>query len=549
MKNINKHILFYFVLFVIASACDTENDLIEEVKNENPTIPEPGPEIGSSGSADFSNYVSIGNSLTAGLMDGALYTRGQSHSFPNLLAAKFALDGGGEFNQPDINSESGFNVSFNSLEDAFTGPATFGKLVLDLSIPGPVPTTPGDALNMVPDNDRSLINNLGVPGMRLIELPVNGYGTLNPFYTRFALDVATSSVLEQAITKQPSFITLWLGNNDVFTWASGGGVGPDAADNPGVLDQDPSALVSTQSFEAALQGSLSALFGSNPGLQGIIINIPNITLLPFFQAVKWNAIAMDEVTATLTNEGYAGYNAALLGLTNPALESLGITPLTQDEVDYRTISFSAGDNGIVVVDDQLNNLADEFDVLLLAGQITEQQRQALAPFEQVRQLKSAVEEPRLAQFQLPGELVTLSAGSVLGTLADPENPASVIGVGVPLGDEYTLTVDEIGLAISRLLAFNMIIQNQAGQSDDLHLFDANSLFTNIAVNGGYTIANGFTYAPDFSPNGIFSVDGVHVNPVGQAIIANELLALIEDKFDADLPKYDVSEFSTVLSLP
>ena len=36
----------------------------------------------SSGSVDFSKYVAIGNSLTAGYADGALYTSGQENSYP-----------------------------------------------------------------------------------------------------------------------------------------------------------------------------------------------------------------------------------------------------------------------------------------------------------------------------------------------------------------------------------------------------------------------------------------------------------------------------------
>ena len=35
------------------------------------------------GSADFSSFVTIGNSLTAGVSDGALYEEAQKNSFPN----------------------------------------------------------------------------------------------------------------------------------------------------------------------------------------------------------------------------------------------------------------------------------------------------------------------------------------------------------------------------------------------------------------------------------------------------------------------------------
>ena len=52
------------------------------------------------GDADFSNYVSLGNSLTAGYADGALYRSGQEDSYPNIMAEQFGFVGGGDFTQP-----------------------------------------------------------------------------------------------------------------------------------------------------------------------------------------------------------------------------------------------------------------------------------------------------------------------------------------------------------------------------------------------------------------------------------------------------------------
>lgn len=65
----------------------------------------------TAGEADFTSYVAIGNSLTAGYMDGTMYKSGQANSFPNLLAQQFATVGGGVFTQPsyeeDINNLGG----------------------------------------------------------------------------------------------------------------------------------------------------------------------------------------------------------------------------------------------------------------------------------------------------------------------------------------------------------------------------------------------------------------------------------------------------------
>ena len=47
------------------------------------------------GSADFTKYVAVGNSLTAGFADGGLYRDGQLNSYPSILAGQFATVGGG----------------------------------------------------------------------------------------------------------------------------------------------------------------------------------------------------------------------------------------------------------------------------------------------------------------------------------------------------------------------------------------------------------------------------------------------------------------------
>ena len=47
----------------------------------------------STGKADFSKFVSVGNSLTSGFRDGALSLDGQNESFPTMIAKQMGLDG------------------------------------------------------------------------------------------------------------------------------------------------------------------------------------------------------------------------------------------------------------------------------------------------------------------------------------------------------------------------------------------------------------------------------------------------------------------------
>src|SRR4051812_6308042 len=48
----------------------------------------PGPGVATAGNADFTKYVAVGATASAGFMDNALYTEGQNNSFPNLIAQK-----------------------------------------------------------------------------------------------------------------------------------------------------------------------------------------------------------------------------------------------------------------------------------------------------------------------------------------------------------------------------------------------------------------------------------------------------------------------------
>src|ERR1700739_4418556 len=77
-----------------------------------PNIKMPSP---SKGNMDPTRFVAIGNSITSGYADGALYYEGQQNSFVNLLAQQFELVGGGNFKQPLVNASSiGVDTSGNA---------------------------------------------------------------------------------------------------------------------------------------------------------------------------------------------------------------------------------------------------------------------------------------------------------------------------------------------------------------------------------------------------------------------------------------------------
>ena len=101
MKN---YIYFAAIIMAALSSCKPEFDEF------NP----------SAGDANFSKYVSLGNSLTAGYTDQALYRSGQENSYPNLLAGQFKLVGGGEFRQPLVNDDLGIGFNGQNLTTKLT---------------------------------------------------------------------------------------------------------------------------------------------------------------------------------------------------------------------------------------------------------------------------------------------------------------------------------------------------------------------------------------------------------------------------------------------
>jgi len=170
-------------------------------------------EVYTNGEVDFSNYVAVGNSLTAGYADNALYRSGQINSFPNILAQKFAMvQETGEFKQPLVDDNTGGLllggqqiqpnrfVLFTDEEGANT-PRVYA---------GMQPTTE------VTNKLDGPFNNLGAPGAKSYHLLAPSYGnaagvangTANPYYARFSSS-ETSTILEDALAQRKSIQRLW----------------------------------------------------------------------------------------------------------------------------------------------------------------------------------------------------------------------------------------------------------------------------------------------------------------------------------------------------
>ena len=544
MKTLNFKSLIAagFVASAIAS-CKQDVITLTPPPTVTPTTP-----TGSKGNVDFSNYVSIGNSLTAGFQAGALFTDGQQHSFPLILSKQFSYAQGTAltFNQPDINSVNGYNSAYSN-----PGAGVIrGRLILfaaDGNQAHAVPTPAGATGVPAPYNtadiptqytgDTTKLNNYGVPGILLGQVldPRTGNPTqgiyYNGYYGRMASRPGFSTIIGDAIHKQPTFFTFDLGNNDVLGYATTGGDGSIP-----ITDQS--------SFSTYYQGAIGLLMAKTSA-KGVVATIPYVTTIPFFLTIKYNAIPLDAATAGLlmSASAFGGYNQVLTGLAgaltvNPAafgLSSAQAAPIIA-QLATRHVTYAAGaNNSILIKDETLIDLGPFFDGMQGAGQITAAQRAGLAPYQQVRQANS-------------GDLITLTAGAVLGTLADPTNPLSVQGVALPLADKYVLIPSEQASIKTAVDAYNTTIKATAAAfSTRVAVADINASFTSFVTNG-FIFQDIITMTPNFTPpTGAFSEDGVHPNSRGYAYMANIFIDAINAKseFGASVPRASLADYKGV----
>ncbi|MFM1877213.1 MAG: hypothetical protein RLZZ241_79 [Bacteroidota bacterium] len=466
---------------------------------EDTVIPPAGEQpdpVYSSGSADFSKYVSIGNSLTAGYSDAALFRDGQEASFPNMLAGSFSKAGGGDFNIPYMaDNLGGATLGGN--------PILGNRLFLDFSTgsPTPVPVN-GQGATEIGNTLSGSFNNMGVPGAKSFHLLAEGYGNVagvalglaNPYYARFASS-ASASVLGDAAAQNPSFFTLWIGNNDVLSFATSGGSGVDQAGNLDPTTYGGNDITDPNVFASVYNAMLQTLTAN--GAKGAVANIPNVTTIPYFTTVPHNPVPLDAATAALLNGAYAPYNGGLA-----QLQALGL--ISAAELQKRTIQFQAGaGNAVVIMDEDLTDLTPYNPGLI-------NMRQATA-----------------------ADLLTFTSQTIIGTLANPQDPTSINGVAVPLADKWVLTPEEQLAVTSATAAYNQIIASLAA-SYNLAFVDANAYLSRIYTTG-VPLADGSVITANYATGGGFSLDGVHPSPRGYALLANLFIEAIEAKYGADLP--------------
>lgn len=447
MNRFSKYFLLLMAGILVLASCSRD-------KNLTPI---------SKGEANFSYYVALGNSLTSGYADNALYYAGQMVSYPNLMATQFRQVGGGPFRQPLVNPNSvGIGGSLNS------------KLILKV-VDGelmPVPAAPYGDIAIFTNSVAAdgPFNNMGVPGATVTTAvipgygnPANGIGNYNPFFMRMTKDPTINSMLGDAMAQKPTFFTVFLGSNDVLGYATEGGVGATITPMQGAV-----GLGFAASYEAIIDSMTSN------AAKGAVANIPDVTTAPFFTTIPYNGLVLT------TENGVSALNASYSQLIAAGL----VAP------------FKLGSNGFIIVD-------------------------ASSPFG-ARQMK-------------PGELVLLTT---------PQDSLKHAGWGSSkaIPDQYILTAAEINKIREATNAFNMEIKSVA-VTKGLAYVDVAALLQKLKSPG--IEVNGRLVSSSFITGGAFSLDGIHLTPLGNALLANEFLKTINATYHAFVPLVDPSGYGGV----
>jgi hypothetical protein len=192
----------------------------------------------------FESYAALGNSITAGFQSSGINQNTQQESYAVLLAEQMGTP--------------------------FTIPS--------LALPGcPPPLAQPFPAERIDDETNcalrnssgaSLPNNVAVPGAAVADVFSNQSPTENPSPLP-QLILGGQTQLEAAKRVNPTFLTAWIGNNDVLTAA---------------LQGDPNLATPPDSFRARYSRLMDEV-GAVGALEGaIFVGIADVTLIPYLSA-------------------------------------------------------------------------------------------------------------------------------------------------------------------------------------------------------------------------------------------------------------------------
>ena len=208
------------------------------------------------GSADFSRFVAVGDSLGAGFVSGGLVRGAQDDSVPALVALQAT---GQTISQPLV-SEPGIPP----------------LLQLQNLSPLVVAPLPGLGSPVAPPP----YQNLSVPGFRIGDALRNLRRGPTDLATFILAAQTPTTQIQHALAQNPTFALVWLGNNDVLAAATSGRV------------IEGITLTPVAQFQADLTAIVGALQAA--GADVALANLPDVTSIPYVTTIP--PVLVDPVT-------------------------------------------------------------------------------------------------------------------------------------------------------------------------------------------------------------------------------------------------------------
>jgi lysophospholipase L1-like esterase len=105
-----------------------------------------------------------------------------------------------------------------------------------------------------------------------------------------------------------------------------------------------------------------------------------------------------------------------------------------------------------------------------------------------------------------------------------------------------LTQDELTGIRNQIAEYNEVIMTIA-QNYNLAVAKTNEIVKKLQTGIVY---NGMTLSAKFVSGGAYSLDGIHLNPRGNAIVANEFIRVLNQKYNAKIPGINAVNYPSVI---
>lgn len=204
----------------------------------------------------FDKYVALGNSITAGFQSGGISDSTQIQSYAAILAGQMGVS---EFNMP-LMSRPGCPPPYINVFTQDRGGYADDDCFLRVA--------------PIPEN----LHNVAVPGAAVVDALTNLSASSDPnALTTFFLGGQTQ--LEAAAAIRPTFVSVWLGNNDVL------GAILDA--NAG----DPSLVTPPTEFAASYAAVMDSIDAMGSVQGGVLIGVVQAAFAPYLSQGRAYAAA------------------------------------------------------------------------------------------------------------------------------------------------------------------------------------------------------------------------------------------------------------------